>query len=257
MSFKRGRHPKKAMKIGKSVLEELGEHPICNPMNDPVGEVEDPRDPNLHVWINPHNQTCFNSAWCSPQDLYDWMDGTGIMVKGKTKNDKAKFWEYAELEAKDENHMIWMILHYYKHFDKFETDFNPHNHSGYGMNTQIRKPIKMRANPLRDSLDEQIRQEKIIIDMFAPYVNEIYNDLEYRDWQNIRHQADKEFYGVKRTLYCLGVGFFGASNTPEEISNLAWVTDIVYAKAYYRHLKERLEMKLPDFDFINNHRYDH
>ena len=256
MKFQRGMNPKKALGIGKSVLDYLKEHPICNPMNDPENDVKDPRDPNLKVWINPHNQTCFNSAWCSPKDLQDWMMGTGIMVKGKNPTQKKKFWKYAVLEAEDNNHIMWSILYHYKDFEKFSTDFNPHNHKGWGMETQIRKPIKMRANPLRDSLEEKIRQEKIIIDMFAPFVDEIYRELEYREWQNIRHSYDKEFYGVKRTLYCLGVGYFGACNTPEEIENLSWVTDIVYAKAYYKHMVERLKLEMPDFNFINNHRYD-
>ncbi len=255
MNFKRGKDPKKAMGIGKSVFEYLKEHPICKPMNDPEKDVENLNDRDVNVWINPHNQTCFNAAWCSPKDLEDWMMGTGIMVKGKSPAQKAKFWEYAIFEAEDQDHMAWMILHYYKWFEKFETDFNPHKHRGYGMETSIGRRIKMRAYPLKDQLEEKIRQEKIIIDMFAPYVNEIYNDLEYRKWQDIRFTSDKEFYGIKRTLYCMGIGFMGANNTPEEIENLSWMTDIVYAKAYYRHLKERLKMKLPDFDFINQNRY--
>ncbi len=80
--------------------------------------------------------------------------------------------------------------------------------------------------------------------------------MEYRDWQNIRHEYEGLFHGVKRTLYCQGVGYMGASNTPEEIQNLNWVTDIVYAKALYKFY-EQTGVPMPDFKWLSerNH-YD-
>jgi hypothetical protein len=81
------------------------------------------------------------------------------------------------------------------------------------------------------------------------------NDLEQgREWQYIKREFDQGYYGVKRTLYCLGIGYMAACNTPEEISNLAWVNGVVESKAYYLHLLEkekRGEIKLPDFEWLS------
>ena len=101
-----------------------------------------------------------------------------------------------------------------------------------------------------------INEQEIIIAMFAPFIDEIFRDMEYRDWQNIRHEYDLLFHGVKRALYCQGVGYLGANNTPEEIQNLNWVTDIVYAKALYKYY-EHTGVEMPDFKWLSerNH-YD-
>lgn len=70
MNFERSKDPKRTLRIGKSVLDELKEHPICRSINDPMKDVEDPRNFDK-VWINPHEQFAFHSAWCTEQDLRD------------------------------------------------------------------------------------------------------------------------------------------------------------------------------------------
>lgn len=251
MSFKRGQDPKKSMKIGKSVLDELKDHPICRSINDPRKDVKDPRNFD-QVWINPHNQFSFHSTWCTEDDLRDWMNGTGIMVRGNTPEEKKKYWDYAVFEGADDlGGSRWLIKYTWKWFDRFVTDFQPHNHNGYGMSSQIKKPLKIKNTRTRDIAENARREEEIIIAMYAPYINEIVSDLEYRDWSNIRRECEKEFYGIKRTLYCLGVGYMAACNTPEDIRNLNWVTDIVYAKALYLYYK-KIGMELPDFEWLVN-----
>jgi len=251
MNFKRHDNPLRTLKIGKSVLDELIEHPICRSINDPRKDVDDPRNFD-RVWINPHQQFSFHSTWCTEQDLRDWMNGTGIMVRGNTPEEKKKYWDYAVFEGGDDfGGFRWLIKYTWKWFDKFVTDFQPHNHDGYGLSTQIKKPLKIKNPRTRDRLENERREEEIIIAMYAPYINEIVSDLEYSEFKNIRYRLEKEFYGIKRTLYCLGVGYMAACNTPEDIRNLSWVTDIVYAKALYLHFK-KIGMDLPDFEWLNN-----
>jgi hypothetical protein len=168
MNFERGVDPKKQMRIGKTVFEYLKEHPVCRPMNDPLdgtNKGKDERDPDIKVWINPHDQFSFNSAWCSVQDLWDWMDGKGIMVKGDTDEAKKKFWDYACLEAADQEHIIWSIRYHFRWFEQMSSDFNPHKHHPYEKG-HIVTPIKIRA-AVKDPLENRIREEKIIVDMLA------------------------------------------------------------------------------------------
>jgi hypothetical protein len=176
------------------------------------------------------------------------------MVKGNTPEEQKKYWDYAVAEAKDEDHIIWMIRHYYKWFDKMTTDFNPHSHQGYERR-QIETPIKIKPR-VKNWEEEEKRQEEVIIKMLAPFVDEMKKDLDLgREWRYIKQEFENGYYGIKRTLYCLGIGYMGACNTPEEICNLSWVSDLVEAKAYYLYLKsreERGEIITPDFKWLSN-----
>lgn len=257
MKFKRGKDIKKSIGIGRTVLDDLKEHPVARPMNSPWDDVDLHKDPNASVWINPHNQFCFNSMWCTPEILEQWMEGEGPMVKGKTKAEKKKFWDYAVFEdGKDKwgiDHSRYLIKYKWKWFDKMTTDFNPHNHGhsrGGGMiATEIKTPLKLKPNRTRDQLQNKIRTEEAIVAMYAPFVDYIVRELEYRDWQDVRREVESDLYGVSRTLYCLGYGSMGACNTPEEISNLSWVKDVVFAKGIYLHYVKN-DVDLPDFEFL-------
>lgn len=254
MNFKRGKDPKRALGLGRTVLDDLKKHPIAKPMNDPWNNVDLHKEPDASVWINPHDQYCFNAMWCTPEILEQWMEGKGPMVKGKNAEEKKKYWDYAKFIAEDKDHIKWYIMLTWKYFDRFTTEFNPHSHRGFGMDRSIKKPIKIKNMRTQDHLENKIRTQKVIIDMLAPYIDEIVDNLEYSEWQTVKNKMESEFYGVKRTLYCLGVGYMGACNTPAEIENLNWVLDIVWGKAAYKYLKKKGE-ELPDFEWLSNKRH--
>lgn len=246
--FVRGGNVIKKLGVGRSILDELMEHKIARPMNDPrkdLGENEK-YSLDIAVWINPHNQTCFNSMWCDYQNLQDWMEGKGPMVKGDNDFEKKKYWDYAVAEAEDTEHMIWSILYHWKWFDSFVTDFDPHKHAAsHGISSTIQNPLKINKKDPAETIKA----------MFVPYIAEMCKDMEYRSWSNIRHEAEKEWLGIKRTLYCLGIGYMAACNTPEEICNLSWVTGIVESKAYYLGLL-KAGKPLPDFAWLSQKEQD-
>jgi hypothetical protein len=255
MNFKRGIDPKRQIGIGQTVLDDLKKHPICRPMNDPWKDVDPHKDPDFMVWINPHDQFSFNSAWCSAQDLEDWMNGTGIMVRGKTPEEKKKYWDYAVFEKSEDpwgrGHSKWLVKYTWKWHEEFVTDFNPNNHRGYGMDQEIKTPLKLKNNRTKDHLVNKERTEYTIKAMMVPFVDMIMRELEYREWHNVRKEVENDLYGIKKTLYCLGYGNFGACNTPEEISNLCWVPDIIFGKAIYLWLKKN-DYPLPDFEWLHD-----
>jgi len=177
------------------------------------------------------------------------MDGKGIMVKGDTPEEKKKYWDYAVFEKEGGfGGSRWLIKYTWRWFDKFVTDFNPHAHNGYETG-HILKPLKIKSLKIKDHIERQKREEEIIISMYAPFADEIVRDMEYREWNAIRNECEKDFYGIKRTLYCLGVGYMAACNTPEDICNLSWVQDIVFGKAQYLYFK-KIGMELPDFEWL-------
>jgi hypothetical protein len=245
MNFERDKNPLRTMKIGRTVLDELKDHPICKPMNDPFKDVDDPRDPNLRVWINPHDQTSFNAMWCDEKVLRAWMEGKGPMVKGKNEEEKANYWKYAKALSEDENHIIWSILYHWRWFNELKSDFNQNNHVQGGTTfSYIKNPLKI----------TKTNHKQIILDMYVPFISMIKNDMEFREWQNMRREYDGTFSGIKRTLYCLGIGFLGANNTPEGIMNLQWLPDLIYARGYYLYLEEQ-KKDLPDFEWLSSQIY--
>jgi hypothetical protein len=264
MKFTRGSDIKKKIGIGHTVLDDLREHPVCKPMNDPEKDLDGRFKEGDKVWINPDNQFSFNAMWCDEKVLREWMEGKGPMVKGKNANEKKKYWDYAVFEATPIklgdyintklDHVQWMIKYHYRFFKEFTSDFDPHHHGGYGLNMSIKEPMDLKGIRSKEAEKKEKSDERVIKDMFAPYVREIVKDLEYRSWDNIRHELEKELYGIKRTLYTMGIGFFGASNTPEEIRNLSWVTGIVYAKGIYEYLK-KIDYPMPDWEWLSKKSY--
>lgn len=260
MKFNRNKPAIKQIGLGRTVFDELSDHPICRPINDPIKDhkPEDLRNPDIMVWINPHDQFSFNSSWCSIQDLEDWMNGTGIMIKGKNDEEKKKYWDYAVFEATRDpwgiDHSKWLVKYTWKWFDQFVTDFDPNNHkNGHGpIDMQIKEPLKLKSNRTKDHLQNKIRTEEVIKAMLVPFVDYIVKELEYREWKHVRSEVENDLYGIKRTLYCLGYGYFGASNTPEEICNLKWVSDIIFGKGIYLWLKKQNYELLPDFEWLTN-----
>ncbi|MDD5649046.1 MAG: hypothetical protein PHF86_01325 [Candidatus Nanoarchaeia archaeon] len=242
MNFERNKNHLRNLRIGRSILDELEDHPICKSLNDPFENIKDPRDPDIEVWINPSNQTSFESGWCTEKDLRDWMEGKGKMVKGNTEEEKKKFWDYAVSLNNDRE--IWSILYHWRWFKKLKTNFKPHKRRGDISRSYIAKKLEVNLkNP-----------EKTILDMYVPFIKEIQEDLKHLDIIKVKRSYKDVFYGINRALYCLGVGSLGACNTPETIENLSWIKDLIYAKAYYLHLLE-LKIELPDFEWLSSQIY--
>lgn len=62
-----------------------------------------------------------------------------------------------------------------------------------------------------------------------------------------------ELIGVKETLFMLGIGYYDACNTPQDIENLSFISDIcIYKAAYLYYVKNGVEM--PDFDFVYDYK---
>jgi hypothetical protein len=229
----------------QKLREAIKASPICKPMNDLL-ESELDTDGNgqkIRIWLNPHNQTCFNFGWFEYQDYYDWLEGKGKIVKGKTDEEKKKFWDVAMFEH--EHDMAWAIGYYKKYFDLIDETYHPKFKKGYGFYSYIDKPMKIKKD----------NEKEIIAKMFGLICRD-YGDtsFELTSGSNALRRMRDELMGVKITLFNLGIGYYGACNTPEEPENLSWISDICEYKAIYLSYINN-NIVLPDFEFVYENRY--
>lgn len=224
-----------------TTLDLIKLHKICSPMN--TLEFKDINGVQ-RAWLNPNEQECFNSGWFTEEDFKDWMRGTGKIVKGETPEEKEKFWKYATFLKEYKNG--WMIRYNIEYFDLLIEDTAPEKSESFDSRSRTTKiPLKI----------TKTNKEEIIGAIFGYMVRSLTNDFIGVDGNDdyILKRFRDETWGAKITLYKLGCGYFGYSNTPRSILNLAWVPDVVVAKAYYNYLKIK-GVELPDFDFIIKYR---
>jgi hypothetical protein len=204
---------------------------------------EDGQGMTKRVWLNPDNQSCFNSGWFTYQDFYDWTMGKGRIVKGKTDEEKKKFWDVAVFMH--ENDYAWAFMYHMKDFHYIDETYRPESKKTWGLERYIKTPLKITKTNHID-----------IISKAFGYTCAYYGDTIVKPTHGSHFLAKmrEELDGVKQTLYLLGVGYFGACNTPEEPENLSWIADIcLYKAAYLYYVKN--EIPLPDFEFVYNNRY--
>lgn len=222
------------------LIETLKKHPVCKPMND-LRESE--INGEVRMWLNPHCQHCFNFGWFTIQDFYDWMNGTGAIVMGNTPEQKKKFWDVAVFESQHE--MAWSIGYYKKYFDLIDDTYHPEMKPGYGFYREAKTPLKITKTNHAEIIS------KIMGDICRWY-GDTTVELKINSFNYTKMTS--ELQGVKETLYTLGVGYYGAVNTPEDIENLSWIADICVYKAAYLYFVKN-EIPLPDFEFVYSHRY--
>lgn len=229
-----------SVKKQKTEIEKLNEaikaHSVCKPMHELK---ESNLNGGTNIWLNPHNQTCFNAGWFEYQDFYEWMQGTGKIVKGATPEEKKKFWDVAAFE--NSHDFGWAFGYNKKYFHLIDETYHPESEIGY-INRYPKNPLKIRKD----------NHTQIIAKVFGD-VCRYYADTHIEPKRETFYvtRMREELNGVKGTLFALGVGYYGASNTPCEPENLSWISDICFYKAMYLYYVKN-NVELPDFDFVYN-----
>ena len=224
--------------------EDIRKHPVCRPMNS-LEKVENFLDGGKRIWLNPHDQTCFNFGWFTIKDYYDWMDGKGPIVKGETDDDKKKFWDVATFKSKYDN-VAWAIISHEKDFDLIHDNYYPYSKRDGGLVSRVNKPLKNTKN----------NHAEIISKTLGAICNKYNNDVMYFEPDlnsNFYIKIKSEMRGAVRVLYSLGVGYYGACNTPRDIENLSWISEICLYKIAYSYFILN-EIELPDFEFVRNYK---
>ena len=231
----------------EKLFKALKTNPVCQPMNGDLRECEldtDGGGKQVRIWLNPHNQKCFNFGWFVYQDFYDWIEGKGKIVKGKTDEEKQKFMEVAKFE--NEHYYAWSFGYYKKYFNLIDETYRPEFKKGY-YNTVIKTPLKITKTNHAEIIG------KVMGDCCRWYGDTTVEPTA--DSHHLRRMRD-ELDGIKKTLFLLGVGYYGAVNLPEEPENLSWISDICVYKAVYLYYVKN-NVLLPDFDFVYSYKDQH
>jgi len=219
----------------KELQELLKENPVC----DSINKLEiTPTKDEEKIWLNPDNQNCFNYGLFTFEDFYNWTQKRGKIVKGNTDEEKQKFFEVAEF-IHNHNHG-WAILAYKKYFDLLDNSYYPQRIINY-VETINKFPLKITKNNHGD-----------IIGKIFGNISEDYANTELVCNSHSYSNIIREIAGAKLVLFNLGIGYYGACNTPEDILNLSWIGDICIYKAVYRYFIKN-NIPLPDFDFVNSY----
>lgn len=229
----------KDMSFGELIIE-------CKKRNLAMNDMEQ-RDGK--TWVNPNHQDSFNFGWFGEDDLRDYLNGTGRIIKGKNQKEKDLFIEHAHFL--DNVHQAWVIACNHEHFDKIKPYDLKSSFSG-GITRRIENPLKITKK----------NHEEVIAHMFWHFVETLMGDFESfggiatKDvYDRISREYRDNSYGMIIALISLGVGFTGACNTPTIVENLSWYRDVVFAYAYHKHLTKH-GVKMPDFEFVRKNRYN-
>jgi hypothetical protein len=238
----------KIMKATQNDLQKLeaalNENPVCQSGCD-LRETELDNDGGgvkVKLWLNPRNQKCFNFGYFEYQDYYDWIQGKGKIIKGSTPEEQQKFWEVAVFEH--EHDMSWAIGYYKKYFHLIDETYRTEIKKGLGYWTYPQSSLKIKKD----------NHAEIIGKVFGN-VCRWYGDttVEPTSSSHFRKRMHDELCGVKETLFAMGVGYYGACNSPEDPENLSWMADLCEYKATYLYFINN-EIELPDFDFVYNYK---
>ena len=190
---------------------------------------------NDSYWSNPHNQTSFDHGHLSHQDFIDWANGTGVVVKGNTQEQKDKFMRYEKAHSS----LDLSIFIYAEHLWKLESDSETKWNYRHGRNPYS-KPINM-----SNRRDSHAVIKATLETLVQPLLRDIKDRVEWNRssdndnwWYDFTRKHKDYMEAVCHTLAVGGHGYWEACNTPCEIINLAWSADLVFAKAYSIYLEE-------------------
>jgi hypothetical protein len=236
----------------RSIVELIETVPHVNPMNQSTIR-ESVKEGNDKHWLNPNNQTCFNSGWFTHQDFIDWANGTGPIVKGNTQDEKDKFMKYAKAYTE----LDLSIFIYEEYLDLLDTNVILHGKSNHGDSKYFqdlsKKPAEETIRLFLSNMAREIKDELITKIGYERYCNptvDIKSIIEEK-----RRKYNDISFNTCWTLSILGKGYFAACNAPSKIENLAWSHDLPFAVAYKEFLEED-GYELPDFKWVKDNRYN-
>jgi hypothetical protein len=203
------------------------------------------------VYINPKNQICFNYGRFTLQDIIDWSNGTGVIVKGKTQKEKDKFMKYA-LAYKELDINLFI---YDMYLDILNTDVMLYCKSKYSSSYYQDLSNAEETEVIRLVLSNIARQAKEELSSKIGYLKFKNPNASIIDTvKSIKEKYDKISYTTCHTMSILGKGSFEASNTPQRLDNLSWAKELPFVTAYYEFMKET-GYDMPDFKWVKQNYY--
>jgi len=232
-----------------SIKEILENYPHCKAMNLHPNKMDGTED---DVWLNPHNQQCFNYGNFKVEDFRNWAKGTGKIVKGGIQSEKDKVMYYAKMY----NKLDYRLFMYYEYFHLLKGQKKVNGETTHSYYFKVKNPLRknqLAAIYYNHAVD--VQHELKYLDSYKDSYLDEKSDWykSYKDsFERSKGKMRYEIFGQLRTLYLLGSGYYGASNTPTDLQNLSWARDLIWAYGYYLHLTEDMKLEMPDFDYVNS-----
>jgi len=214
---------KKVVKSERQILIER-----CNAMHLAMNTIEfnNSHDGQDLCWINPNDQDSLSAGWFNEQDLLDFLQGKGRIIKGRTDEEKQKFWDYHVFHQTYPQ--AWCLYWYnIKHFDAV-IEWQSKRQQLSGINSRCANPLSVKETNHRIVIGKIFGEKcyQLALDLMD-------NGHTKESFERILSMYRHEIWGVKKTLFNLGLGYFGCSNTPQEVENLNWIAEIAEYKAIY------------------------
>jgi hypothetical protein len=215
-----------------SIIEIIENVKHCKPMNGSSIKVFVEKG-DTNIWLNPDNQTCFESGSYNVDDFRDWAKGTGKIVKGITQEHKDKFMEYDRMVGDLDSSLFMYFKYFWMLYD----------------NAPLQAYSSLMYYSDADFIDKNKDVNDIVKDILSSFVPEFAAELEYMKIENVKDEHRKMGWGIKKVLTLLNYTNIGACNTPTVLTNIGWSWDLVFAKAYYMYLIKN-NVPLPDIQFV-------
>lgn len=198
-------------------------------------------------YINPSPQELLNFGSYTIDDFELLLDGKGPIVKGKTDDEKEKYFK-ALTFYRDYGQSLTFYAKSFHLFNECETLVEDYDRT---LHLVFKNPVNKDKHP---KAIMQILYYNwalyICRELDASWIDPLvdFKDLKnkervvFENWRNER-------YGVQKTLRALDIGYFGACNQ-EDAENHGFMQDLAFYYGYYMYLQQH-GVEMPDFEMIN------
>lgn len=180
----------------------------------------------VKYWLNPSVQSLVNYGWYTVDDLKDWLNEVPNEIVPEAN------WPKLKWECKDKN--FSRLSYEYPEFFDYEPKY--HSAKSYGWSSSKRI---VRGAPKYYESDFQVIIEHILY----LYYRDIKDQVEILgkslgEADRPRPQEQERVFGFCEAMTMLGLGFFGACNTPKNKNNFSWLKDVLAMQAWFLVAKE-------------------
>jgi hypothetical protein len=178
---------------------------------------------SLMYWLNPSNQKLVNFGWYTVEQLREWLNEEPNEIVSEENWPKLKFF------CRHTN--IHSLIYSYK---EFFLGIKPDC-----MLDNCNKKI-IRNTPKYYNEDFN----KIIAHILFLYTRDLKEQIDYRgktieELDSPRREVDERVFGICESFVLLGMGYFGACNTPCEKENFSWLREVLRLQAWFLIAKEK------------------
>jgi hypothetical protein len=187
------------------------------------------------IWLNPRHQDYMDGYWLKKEDLVEWIHDEFNSSIFKSKEHKREIYF---LESLPHGMSIrWA----YDNFTGLSAKYFDAD-SMYGYRSDGFVASKINRNSKKKTLDDIL---SFVKHNYKQEIGYIYKDnhgcVQDPISEKRMEKLNSEAWGILRCASLFGLGYYGASNTPCNKENFAWVREILFYEALFeRYVEEEI-----------------